>query len=83
MVATAKSRRATCRALQISPTKSKYQDAIFFVIFDFYHNFEGWIQCYGFTLFISSKPHFSGMWFDTRFKNAIRFRYPFSIWKIV
>ena len=25
----------------ITPTKSKYQDANFFVIFGFYHNFEG------------------------------------------
>jgi hypothetical protein len=52
------------------------------VILDLYHNSEGWIRTSGFALFIALKPHFSGLWFDSRFKNAIGSRYPYHICKI-
>ena len=52
------------------------------VILILYHNSEGCIQAYGFILFISLKPHFSGPRFDTRLKTAIRSRYPYHICKI-
>jgi len=50
------------------------------VILILYHNSKGWIRAYGFALFIFSKSHFSGIRFDTRFKNEIRYRYPYRIW---
>jgi hypothetical protein len=51
-----------------------------FWISGWYPNAAGWIRAQGFALLIFSKPHFSGLWFDTQFKSTIRFRYPFGIW---
>ena len=66
-----------------SPTKYNYQAAKFFVIFDLNHNSEGCIQAYGFALLIFVKPHFSGLWFDTKTEGGISYIYPFHICNIL
>ena len=69
--------------MPISPTYQYFWITNKPAIFDFYHNLEGWICAYRFALFISPKPHFSGLWFDTKFKNAIGCIYPYYTWKAV
>ena len=66
----------------ISPTYRYISDLKILVIFNLYHNSKGRSQTHGFALFIFPKPHFSGLWFDIRFKVAIGCRYPFHICKI-
>jgi hypothetical protein len=41
------------------------------------------LWAYRFAPFIASKPHFSGIQFDSLIKNAIGSRYPFSICNIL
>ena len=65
------------------PTYRRFWTSGKLAIFNLYHNSEGWIQTYEFTLFVVAKPQFSSLQFDSGFKNAIRFRYPYYTWKIV
>jgi len=50
-----------------------------FRIFVCNHNSEGWIQAYGFALFIFPKLHSSGFRFDSGRKNEIGCMYQFDI----
>src|SRR5210317_1260003 len=73
--------RRTTKPL-ISPINRYFWNPKKPAIFDLNHNLEGWIRTSGLALFIALKPHFSGLWFDSRFKNAIGCMYPFQICKI-